>query len=116
MKKKETSSTEKAQKKSSSSKPVQKSTSKQKKKNPISKYSKPKTELVDYFPRGSGPKDDFTSNIGIINPSQKSSKKSLKNLYFVTFVSPYHNRVVSLSSLYCGCKKKSRTETERKKR
>ena len=75
---KKTSSTKKDQKKSSSSKPVQKSTSKPKKKNPLSKYTKPKTELVDYFPRGSGPKDDFTSNIGIINPSQKSTFLSKK--------------------------------------
>ena len=77
MKKKKTSSTEKAQKKSSSSKPVQKSTSKPKKKNPISKYTKPKTEVIDYFPRGSGSKNDFTSNIGIINPSKKGSSSFL---------------------------------------
>ena len=75
---KKTSSTKKDQKKSSSSKPVQKSTSKPKRKNPLSKYTKPKTELVDYFPRGSGPKDDFTSNIGIINPSQKGTLLSKK--------------------------------------
>ena len=43
------------------------------KKNPNSKFSKPKTQVVDYFPRGSGPKNDFTSNIGVINPSKKSS-------------------------------------------
>ena len=79
MKKKKTSptSSEKASKKSSS-KPVPKPTSKPKKKNPLQKYSKPKTELVDYFPRGSGPNDDYTSNIGIINPFQKSTFLSKK--------------------------------------
>ena len=75
---KKTSSSKKDPKKASSSKPSQKSTSKPKKKNPISKYTKPKTEIVDYFPRGSGPKNDFTSNIGIINPSKKSSFLSKK--------------------------------------
>ena len=48
------------------------------KKNPNSKFSKPKTQVVDYFPRGSGPKNDFTSNIGVINPSKKSSFLSKK--------------------------------------
>ena len=82
---KKTKSTKNDQKKSSSSKPSQKSTSKPKKKSQTSKYSKPKTELVDYFPRGNGQKDDFTSNIGIINPSQKnkflSKKRKQKTSY-----------------------------------
>jgi hypothetical protein len=91
MKKKKTSSTspEKASKKSSS-KPVPKPTSNPKKKNPLQKYSKPKTELVDYFPRGSGPNDDYTSNIGIINPSQKSTflskKRKTKASYIISFM------------------------------
>ena len=33
------------------------------KKNPNSKFSKPKTQVVDYFPRGSGPKNDLTTKI-----------------------------------------------------
>ena len=53
------------------SKTSQKSKSKPKK-NPLSKYSKPKTQVIDYFPRGSG-KNDFTTNIGIIEPSKKPS-------------------------------------------
>ena len=68
---KKTSSTKKDPKKTSSTKPSQKQGSKPKKKNPISKYTKPKTEVVNYFPRGSGPKNDFESNIGIINTSSK---------------------------------------------
>ena len=43
-----------------------------KKKNTISKFSKPKTQVIDYFPRGAGPKNDFTTNIGIIDPSKKN--------------------------------------------
>ena len=46
--------------------------------NPNSKFSKPKTQVVDYFPRGSGPKNDFTSNIGVINTSKKPSFLSKK--------------------------------------
>ena len=73
-------STKNDQKKSSSSKPPQKAKSKPKKKTQTSKskYSKPKTELVDYFPRGNGQKDDFTSNIGIITSSQKNKFLSKK--------------------------------------
>ena len=48
------------------------------KKNPNSKFSKPSTQVVDYFPRGSGSKNDFASNIGIINPSKKPSFLSKK--------------------------------------
>ena len=59
------------------SKSSQKTKSKPKK-NPNSKFSKPSTQIVDYFPRGSGPRNDFTSNIGIINPSKQKSFLSKK--------------------------------------
>ena len=59
------------------SKSSQKTKPKQKKgQNP--KFSNPKTQIVDYFPRGSGPKNDFTTNIGIINTSKKKSFLSKK--------------------------------------
>ena len=69
-----------------SSKPNQKSKPKQKK-NPISKFSKPKAQVIEYFPRGSGPNNDFSSNIGLYDPSKKKSfltkkrrqEKSLKS-------------------------------------
>ena len=69
-----------------SSKSNQKTKPKQKK-NQISKFSKPKTQVIDYFPRGSGPNNDFSSNIGIYDPSKKKSfltkkrkqEKSLKS-------------------------------------
>ena len=80
MKKKETKGSKDKNKQKSnnqSSKPNQKTKSKPKK-NPISKFSKPKTQVIDYFPRGSGPKNDFTSNIGIIDPSKKKSFLSKK--------------------------------------
>ena len=41
------------------------------KKSQISKFSKPKTQVIDYFPRGSGPNNDFTTNLGIIDTSKK---------------------------------------------
>ena len=69
---KKTSNPNKQQSKSS-----QKTKPKQKK-NPNTKFSKPKTQVVDYFPRGSGPKNDFTTNIGIIEPSKKKSYLSKK--------------------------------------
>ena len=59
------------------SKSSQKTKSKPKK-NPNSKFSKPSTQIVDYFPRGNGQKDDFTSNIGIITSSQKNKFLSKK--------------------------------------
>ena len=59
------------------SKSSQKTKSKPKK-NQNSKFSKPSTQIVDYFPRGSGPRNDFTSNIGIINPSKQKSFLSKK--------------------------------------
>ena len=71
-------STKKSSKNISSSKNPPKQASKPKKKNPISKYTKPKTEVVDYFPRGSGPKNDFSTNIGIIDSSKKGSFLSKK--------------------------------------
>jgi hypothetical protein len=63
--------------KQKSQKSAEKSKSK-KNKNPNSKFSKPSTQIVDYFPRGSGPKNDFTSNIGVIDPSKKPSFLSKK--------------------------------------
>ena len=48
------------------------------KKSQNTKYSKPKTQIIDYFPRGSGPKNDFTANIGIIDSSKKPSFLSKK--------------------------------------
>ena len=62
---------QKSQKSTEKSKP-------KKNKNPNSKFSKSSTKIVDYFPRGSGPKNDFTSNIGVINPSKKPSFLSKK--------------------------------------
>ena len=62
---------QKSQKSTEKSKP-------KKNKNPNSKFSKSSTKVVDYFPRGSGPKNDFTSNIGVINPSKKPSFLSKK--------------------------------------
>ena len=60
-----------------SSKSNQKTNPKQKT-NPISKFSKPKAQVIDYFPRGSGPNNDFSTNIGIYNPSKKKSFLSKK--------------------------------------
>ena len=63
-----------------------------KKKNTISKFSKPKTQVIDYFPRGSGPKNDFTTNIGIIDPSKKKSFLTKKRRQDKSLITEKNNK------------------------